>query len=157
MKQKIFDILDELKIPYEVFNHKPTFTCDESRDVCIPGLRVKSLLLRNKKKDRFYMVVTTDEKKLDTNSLRKDLDESKLWFVSPELMHELIALEPGHVSPYALINNADKNIKVIFDRDIKGQKVGFHPLQNNATIVTNLDNVEKFLDFLGLEYGYLGV
>ncbi len=157
MTQAITDILDNLKIDYKIYCHKPTFRCDEARDVDIPWMRVKSLLLRNKKKTRFFMIVTTDEKKLDMNHLRKSLGESKLWFASPELMHELIALEPGHVSPYALINNEEKNIEVFFDTDIKGQPVGFHPLQNTQTIVTNLDNVERFLDFLGFEYAYLEI
>ncbi len=157
MKQKIFDILDNLEISYEVFDHEPTFSCEDAKCVDIPGLRVKSLLLKNKKKDKFYMIVLPDSKRLDANYLRAALNEAKLSFVSSELMHELIALEPGHVSPYALINNADKNIKVIFDASLQGQEVGFHPLQNNTTIVTNLDNVEKFLDFLGFEYGYLGI
>jgi len=36
MKQKIFDILDELEISYANYEHAPVFTCNEAKGVDIP-------------------------------------------------------------------------------------------------------------------------
>jgi Ala-tRNA(Pro) deacylase len=90
MKQKIFDILDELKIEYTNYEHDEVFTCDEAKGVDIPGQRVKSLLLRNKKATNFYMIVLPDIKQLDTNMIRAIFDDSKMSFASPERMMDKI-------------------------------------------------------------------
>ena len=62
MKQKILHILEELWLDYQNYEHEPVFTCEQSHGVDIPGKRVKSLLLRNKKPTQFYMVVLEDYK-----------------------------------------------------------------------------------------------
>lgn len=154
MQQKIFKILNDLDIKYTNYEHKPVFTCNEAKWIDIPWKRLKSLLLRNKKSTNFYMVVLPDYKTLDVNTVRYFYDDTKLSFVSSEQMQELINLKPGSVSPYALINNTEKNIKLLFDTDLKWELVGFHPLKNDNTIVTNMDDIEKFLDFLGFNYNY---
>lgn len=155
MKQEIFKVLDLLKIEYKNYEHLPVFTCDEAKWVDVPWERVKSLLLRNKNKTRFYMLVLWDKKQLDSNKLRKIIKENKISFTTKELMNELIWVEPGHVSPFAMINNVDKNIKVLFDIELKDKLIGFHPGQNNNTTVLNITWVEKFLSNLGFEYEYI--
>ena len=154
MRQKIFDILDSLEIEYTNYEHDAVFTCDEAKGVEIPGKRVKSLLLRNKKATNFYMVVLGDNKRLDTNDIRAIFDDSKMSFASPERMMEKIWLKPGSVSPFALINNQEKDIRVVFDSELKSWLVWFHPLQNDNTIVINMNDIEKFLDNLWVEYTF---
>lgn len=152
MKQKIFDILDSLEIKYTNYEHLPVFTCDEAKWVEIPGKRVKSLLLRNKKSTNFYMVVLGDDKKLDTNIIRWIFDDSKMSFTSEELMMEKIWLKPGSVSPFALVNNLEKDIKVVFDSELKDALIWFHPLQNDNTVVLEMTDVEHFLENLGFSF-----
>jgi Ala-tRNA(Pro) deacylase len=154
MKQKILDILDELKIQYTNYEHDAVFTCDEAKWVDIPGYRVKSLLLRNKKATNFYMIVLPDNKQLDTNIIRSIFDDSKMSFASPERMMEKIWLKPGSVSPFALINNTDRDIRVVFDSILKDELIWFHPIQNDNTVVLNMIDVEKFLSNLSVEYVY---
>lgn len=154
MRQKIFDILDTLQIPYTNYEHAPVFTCDEAKGVEIPGYRVKSLLLRNKKATNFYMVVLPDSKKLDTNIVRAIFDDSKMSFVDEEIMMQKIGLKPGSVSPFALVNNLDRDIRVVFDSELQGKLVGFHPLQNDNTVVLEMPELEKFLENLNVQWSY---
>lgn len=154
MKQKIFDVLDSLEIEYTNYEHQAVFTCDEAKGIDIPGYRVKSLLLRNKKATNFYMVVLPDAKKLDTNIIRAIFDDSKMSFASEERMMDKIGLKPGSVSPFALINNDEKDIRVVFDAELKDELVGFHPLQNDNTVVLQMQSVEHFLENLGVKYVY---
>lgn len=154
MKQKIFDMLDDLQIEYTNYEHEAVFTCDEAKGVDIPWYRVKSLLLRNKKATQFYMVVLPDNKKLDTNIIRYMFDDSKLSFASPERMMEKIALKPWSVSPFALINNTERDIKVVFDQALKDQLIGFHPLQNDNTVVLLMQSVEHFLDNIWVTFHF---
>ena len=152
MRQRIFDILDHLEIEYTNYEHDAVFTCDEAKWVEIPWKRVKSLLLRNKKATNFYMVVLGDNKRLDTNDIRAIFDDSKMSFASPERMMDKIWLKPGSVSPFALINNQERDIRIVFDSELKDQLVWFHPLQNDNTIVINMKDIEIFLENLSVQY-----
>ncbi len=152
--QRVFEILDNLKIDYKNYKHKAVFSCDDAKWIEVPWKRVKSLLLRNKKSTNFYMVILPDYKKLDVNIIRSFFDDTKLSFVSTEKMQELIKLTPWSVSPYALINNEEKNIKLLFDLELKWELIWFHPLRNDNTIVSKMEDVEKFLENLGFVYDY---
>jgi len=157
MRQKIFDILNSLEIPYKNYEHTPVFTCDEAKGVDIPWYRVKSLLLRNKKSTHFYMVVLPDNKKLDVNIVRYHFNDSKLSFASEDIMMQKIGLKPGSVSPFALINNIERDIQVVFDSALSWQLVWFHPLQNDNTVVLEIQEVEKFLTNLWISFYYLSL
>ncbi len=155
MKQKIFDILDSLEIPYQNYKHKAVFTCSDSKWVNLPWERVKSLLIRNKKSTNFYMVVLRDCTRLDTNIVRWFFNDSKMSFASPEQMMEKIWLKPWSVSPFALINNLEKDVKVVFEKKLQGKNIWLHPLQNDNTIVLNISDLLIFLDNLWFEYNFL--
>ena len=152
MRQKIFDILNSLEIPFTNYQHNAVFTCDEAKWVDIPWKRVKSLLLRNKKSTNFYMVILPDNKKLDTKIIREEFDDSKMSFASESLMMEKIWLKPWSVSPFALVNNETKDIKVVFDKSLENSLVWFHPLQNDNTVVIELSDILKFLENLWVYY-----
>ncbi|USN57747.1 MAG: prolyl-tRNA synthetase associated domain-containing protein [Candidatus Peribacteria bacterium] len=152
MRQKVFDILDSLEIPYTNYEHEVVFTCHDAKGVDIPGKRVKSLLLRNKKSTNFYMVVLPDDKQLDTNIIRAIFSDTKMSFASEDQMMEKIGLKPGSVSPFALIHNEERDIQVVFDESLKDVEIGFHPLQNDNTVVLSMQSVEHFLNNLGVNY-----
>lgn len=154
MKQKIFNILDELNINYTNYEHEPVHSCNDAKWVCIPGKRCKSLLIRNKKWTNFYMVILWEEKKLETNKVREMFDDSKMSFFEEDLMMQKIGLRPWSVSPFALINNEEKDIKVVFDEELKWVLIGFHPLQNDNTVVLEMNDVEKFLKHIWSEFVY---
>ena len=155
MRTKIWNILDELWIKYTNFEHEKVHSTLDSKWVDVPWLRAKSLLIRNKKATNFYMVVLHEGKKLDTNIVRDIFEDSKMSFFEEELMVEKIWLKPWSVSPFALINNTIKDIKVVFDNTLKDNLVWFHPLQNDNTVVLKMEDVEKFLNHLWFEYIYL--
>lgn len=155
MKEKILKKLNELSINYQNYEHNPTFTCNDAKWVDVPWKRVKTLFLRNKKPDMYYMVVLWDEKKLDSNYLRKLLGENKLSFASEERLFDMIWVRPGHVSPFALINAKNKNIKIIFDKELKDVLIWFHPWRNDNTTVLQNSWVEKFIKNLDFSFEYL--
>lgn len=155
MKQKIFKLLDELNLEYTNYEHAPAFTCDDAKGIEIPWKRVKSLLLKNKQKNKFFMVVIEDHKRLDSNIIRKYFWENKISFVSEEIMIEKIWVKPGHVSPFAMINNTEKDITVVFDISLKWTQIWIHPLQNDNTILIKIDDILKFLEKTGSNYTFV--
>lgn len=155
MKKRILDLLDSLGLEYTNYEHEGVFTCEQALSIDVPGKRVKSLLLYNKKKTNYYMVVIEDFKKLDTKIIMEKFGERKLNFVREEYMMQKIGLLPWHVSPFALINNIENDIHVIFDEAIRGTLLWFHPWRNDNTVVLNLNDVEKFLEKVGNRFEYL--
>ena len=103
------------------------------------------------------MIVLEDEKKLDVKNLQKLLWEAKLSFASEEYILQEIWVKIWHISPFALINNEKKDLKIIFDLELKWVDLGFHPLRNDKTIVLNMNDMEKFLEKINFEYLYFGL
>lgn len=155
MKTKILNLLDTLEIKHKNYKHKPAFTCDDAKWIDIPWKRVKSLFLRNKKATKYYMVALEDKKRFDSNTFRHLVWENKITFASEERMVNKIGIRPGHVSPFAIINNIEKDVIVIFDEELKNCEIWFHPWQNDNTTVLNISWVEKFLEHLGNKFNYL--
>jgi len=155
MKYKIFEILDELKIKYKNFEHNPVFTCNDAKNQEIPWKRLKSLLIRNKKKSNFYMVVLEDNKRLDSNIIREYFNDSKMSFSSENDMMDKIWLRPGSVSPFALVNNKEKDIILVIDKALENEIIGFHPLQNDNTTVLKMKDVIKYVEKLWFDYNFI--
>lgn len=145
-------LLAELKIPYQRFDHPAVFTCEESEKLCqpMPCAHTKHLLLRSKKKDKHVLAVVMHDKRVDTRALAKEFGSQSFSFASPELLKELLGVEPGSVTPFGLMFDKNKAVEVIVDEDAwaVGQ-FGFHPLINTATLVVDRAGLEAFVKHTG--------
>lgn len=152
----IYKILEDLGIKYVKHDHPALFTCEQAEEYYakIPGAHTKNLFLRNKKGDKYYLVVVESKKRADINKLRGDLGESKLGFGSPERLLNVLGLTPGSVTPFGLINDEQKQVaKVLIDKDLLDfEVVNFHPLINTATLGISAENFKKFLGWTGHDW-----
>lgn len=156
----VYKILNELEINYTRFEHKPVYTVEEVNelDLNIPGMGLKNLFLRNKKGNQHYLVIIEENKRVDLKELSTKIGANALSFASPQRLEKYLDLTPGAVTPFGLINDQDKNVKVILDKSIKlANKVGFHPNVNTATIVINYIDFQKYLDWTGNELLYIEI
>lgn len=143
----VFDLLKELEIPFELHTHPPVFTVEEANRHWenISGLHCKNIFLRNKKGNLHYLVILPSDKLMDIKKLGDSLGE-RLSFASPERLMRYLGLTPGAVSPFGLINDVQKEVHVILDKDIfEAEKVNFHPNVNTATITISSDDFLKFI------------
>ena len=138
MKEKAYAILEELKIPYEKFEHPPLFTCEDAkkhRPNC-DFLDVKNLFVRNKNKSNLYLVVIPADKRADLQAIRELLQETKLCFAESELLAEKLKVTQGAVSILCVANLDNSDVTVLIDSQIlEAKKVGFHPSINTETLV----------------------
>ena len=75
---------------------------------------------------------------------------------SAESLAEKMQLSAGTVSPFGLLNNAEKDILVYFDQDIVSEEImTFHPNTNEKTIFISTQDLFKFLQDLGYSYQVL--
>jgi Ala-tRNA(Pro) deacylase len=80
----------------------------------------------------------------------KALDAKELRFADAQLLMENLGVEPGSVTPFALINDTEKKVTVVLDSGLCAHKeLGFHPLKNDATVIITPENLEKFIKSCG--------
>lgn len=146
--RQVYDFLDSLGIPYEKYEHPPVFTGEEAAQHWGPidATQVKNLFLRNKKGDRQYLVILEIGKQADLKHLVKVIGDDRFSFGSPERLMATLGVTPGSVSPFGLLHEGSKDVRVIVDADLRGaDKLLFHPNLNTRSITISAADLEKFL------------
>ena len=152
MFNEIADKLKVLDIQIQIVEHEPAITIELADKFIegIEGIRTKTMFLTNKKKNKFYLVIMDDKKRLDMNRFKEIVEEKQIKMASEELLLEKMLLQPGVVSPFGLLNNKDKDIQVYFDKEIVNEdRMSFHPNTNEKTIFIHANDLFKFLDEIG--------
>ena len=90
------------------------------------------------------------EDRLDTGALQKNLSSARLSFAKPSLMRSVLGVEPGSVTPFAVINETAQAVQVILQRRMMGMDLlNYHPLRNDATTTLSPSGLLKFLSAMG--------
>lgn len=158
--QIVEDKLNELGIPFEIVDHEPALTTEQADSFIegIEGVRTKTMFLTNRKKTEYYLLIMDDAKLLDMNDFKEKIQANKVRMASSESLMEKMGLPPGVVSPFGLLNNKDKDIKVYFDQAIVDEeRMSFHPNTNEKTLFLATQDLFKYLEAIGYEYTILDV
>ncbi|WP_368488893.1 prolyl-tRNA synthetase associated domain-containing protein [Clostridium sp. BJN0013] len=150
--QKLFYILDNLKIEYKLYNHVEMNTVDDINklDIRFHGQYCKNLFLKNSKGDIHYLVILMDCKRADLKKLAQTIHSTRLSFDTEENLYKYLKLKPGSVTPFGLINDFQREIVVLIDSDlIDMNAINFHPNINTSTITVSYMGLKKFLDWHG--------
>jgi Ala-tRNA(Pro) deacylase len=148
----VYAALDALGIEYERHEHPPVFTAEEAAEHWsgLDATQCKNLFLRNKKGNRHYLVILEISKHADLRQIARLVGDDRLSFGSPERLMARLGLTPGSVSPFGLINDDDRTVRVLIDRDLRGvDRAIFHPNINSASVVVTWKDFERFLDVRG--------
>jgi len=148
----VYARLAQLDIAYERYEHPPLPTVEDAERywIGIDATHCKNLFLRNPKGNRHYLVILGYRKPVDLRQLAAQIGDGRLSFASPERLKARLGLEPGSVSPFGLINDTDRAVHVVLDRDLKGAgRLSFHPNVNTRTLVISGADFERFLTACG--------
>ncbi|CAN5694747.1 prolyl-tRNA synthetase associated domain-containing protein [soil metagenome] len=133
--QQLFARLTQLGIAHRTIEHAPVFTVEEAkaRRGDLPGHHIKNLFLRNKKEE-MWLVVALEDRAIDLKRLGEVLGAGRLSFASPERLRRQLGVEPGSVTPLALVNDEARAVTLALDRGaFDGPPVNVHPLVNSMT------------------------
>lgn len=147
-KQDIYNILKEMNIDYSVTEHKPVYTIEEMNDLGMENIDhvIKNLFIRDDKKKNYYLVLVQKDKTVNLNKLKETINSRRLSFASEEDLEKYLGLKKGAVSPLGIVNDENKFVKVIIDRDIKNLEfIGVHPMENTATVWINVEDLQKLI------------
>lgn len=146
--QAVYDALDALGIKYEKYEHPAVFTGEAAAEHWgrIPATQVKNLFLRNKKGDRQYLVILEIAKQADLRHLVKVIGDDRFSFGSPERLMATLGVTPGSVSPFGLLHEGSRDVRVIVDQDLRGaERLIFHPNLNTLSVTISVADFERFL------------
>ena len=144
--------LRELNIEFELVEHEPAVTTELADKFIegIEGVRTKTMFLTNKKKTSWYLLIMDDGKRLDMERFGEIVDSKRIKMASSDSLYEKMQLPPGVVSPFGLLNNAEKDIKVYIDREIINEALmSFHPNTNEKTLFIETPDLLGYLEDIG--------
>jgi Ala-tRNA(Pro) deacylase len=157
---QVRDALAALGIPFDRYEHPPVATAIEADEhwAGIEAAHCKNLFLRNQKGSRHYLVIVKHPKRADLRAVADQIGDGKLSFASPERLMTHLGVTPGSVSPFGLINDASREVRVFLDRDLKdAPRISFHPNINTVTVVLAFTDFERFLAARGNPVQYVTV
>ena len=153
MIQKVTDYLDGIGVSYELLRHSPVVTTEESRQIVrVDGcMSCKSLYVKDKKSDNYYMVVLPFDKRADMRGLASYVGCAKFEFATEEKLWQDLQVHRGSVSPFAFLNeSADYSAPLLIDAEAwNAPRIKFHPCDNTATVVLSGDGLKKFVASIG--------
>jgi len=149
----LFARFDRLGIKTETRDHAPVFTVEEARALRgkIPGGHCKSLFLKDEK-GSIWLIVCLEEARIDLKAAPARIGSRRLSFGKPDLLMEVLGVEPGSVTPFGLINDSAARTNVILDRAMMDlDLLSYHPLRNDATTTIRVADLVTFIRSCGHE------
>ena len=137
IKDEIYQFLNDLGVQYEQAEHASIPTMEALDEVSsILGCPIaKNLLLTNRQKTKFYLLLMPGDKKFKTKELSKQINSARLSFADDTIMFDLLHIHPGSLSPLGLIYDTENKIQLLIDEDImEWDDIGMHPCDNTATL-----------------------
>ena len=151
---KVKEYLNSIGIQFKIVEHEPAYTTEEA-DKYIKGhdgVRTKTMFICNKKKTNYYMIIMDDSKRLDMNKFKEIVSEKQMKMASEEVLKEKLGVKPGMVSPFGLLNNDEKDVKIYMDKEIITEEImTFHPNDNTKTLFITTKDLFKYLENIGYE------
>lgn len=149
--EELFARLDALGIRHTTYHHPPLHTVAESVMLRgrLPGAHCKNLFLKDRK-GGLWLVVMLEDRRLDLKALADRLGAPRFSFGSPELLQATLGVRPGSVTPFALLNDRERQVTVVLDSEMMAQNpLNYHPLVNTATTAIAAADLLAFIAACG--------
>ena len=135
-KSDLLKILDQKKIKYSSCEHEAFYTVQDSNNkrVKMEGAHTKNLFLKNKK-NKFILFSCLENSLINLKQLSKSIQLNNLSFAKKEYLVQYLGIQPGSVSPYALLNDINNIVDFYLEELVyESNEINFHPLINTSTI-----------------------
>jgi Ala-tRNA(Pro) deacylase len=153
-QKELLETLDTIGIKYENHEHPAVYTVEEAdmHHDGIEGVHSKNLFFKDKKK-QLFLVVTLSEKPIQIKEVAKKIGAKSPSFGKPDLLAEVLGVIPGAVTPFAVINDESRRVKVILDEEMmENDLLNFHPIVNTATTTIHSKDLVRFMEHCGQEF-----
>lgn len=146
---RCYDLLDSLDISYTRVDHEAAMTMEACGEIdkVLGTVMCKNLLLCNRQKTDFYLLMLPGEKHFKTSTFSKTMGTSRLSFAEGTYMEAFLDITPGSLSVLGLMNDRENRVQLVMDADLlQNTTFGCHPCVNTSSLgLTFSDLLEKFL------------
>lgn len=150
-EETLFRFLADIGVETTTVRHPAVYTVEQSKALRgeIAGAHAKNLFLKDKK-DRLWLVVAEEDRVVDLKDLRRRIGAATLSFGKPDLLRQVLGVEPGSVTPFAVINDTEGRVRVVLDAALMAEpQLNFHPLTNTASTTIAPAGLVAFLETTG--------
>lgn len=84
------------------------------------------------------------DKPFKTKDLSAQINSARLSFAKPEYMEKYLDITPGSVSVMGLMNDHDKKVQLLIDKDVmKNPYFGCHPCINTSSLKFTTEDLKN--------------
>ena len=156
-KSQIYQYLREKDIRYQAIEHEAVFTVEQAKSLNLPDPEsgAKNLFLRDDKKRNYYLLSVRDTLSVNLKEFQRKIGSRRLGFASEEDLLRIMKLTRGAVTPFGVMNDDRRMVRVYFDDFFKGKKIAVHPNDNTATVYLECNDLVKLIHEHGNPAEYL--
>jgi Ala-tRNA(Pro) deacylase len=150
-RHDLFARFEKLGIETKTKAHLPVFTVDEAKvtHADIPGGHCKNLFCKDEK-SVLWLIVALEDSTINLKEAPAKIGSKRLSFGKPDLLMQILGVEPGSVTPFSLINDLEVRVNVILDeRMMQEPLLNYHPLKNDATTTISNQDLLAFIKSCG--------
>lgn len=119
-QQLIYSRLEASGIPYSRIESDPGISMDDCLNIDRAfGIdTVKTILLTNRQKNKFWLYVTHARKAFITKEFGSSLKIPRVSFANEELMKKILGTPHGAATPFGLLREEAADVTFVMDRDV---------------------------------------
>lgn len=147
---KLFHIFSKLGIETKTIRY-----FEPPRPSYMKGIFCKNIFLKDRK-GQLYLVICNETTDIDLKKLKPLLCAHRNFsFGSAKDLDLKLALTPGAVSPFGLINDTELSVRFVVDKAMvkevkkKNELLNFHPIVDFLTTLVTVDDMLKFVKYCG--------
>jgi Ala-tRNA(Pro) deacylase len=157
-KEEVLALLDTMGIRYQIKEHEPVYTIADMQQLGLDkaGKIPKNLFLRNANGKKHYLLVMENDRETDLGKMKDMIGATRLSFASEQRLEKYLGLTKGAVTPFGVLNDINREVQVIFDKDLKDHDIiGVHPNTNAATIYLSFEDLKSVVVKNGNEVSFI--
>jgi Ala-tRNA(Pro) deacylase len=140
-------VFSGLGLAPECVEHPPLATVEDAHEYwdALPGAQVKNLFFKDAGQ-QLWLVVVPGERMMDTKALAAVIGAKRLSFGSAALLGEVLGVQPGSVTPLAVMNDTARRVRTVLHAGLMtADTLLVHPLVNTATVLMPPADVRRFM------------
>ncbi|ORC92715.1 putative prolyl-tRNA synthetase, putative,bifunctional aminoacyl-tRNA synthetase [Trypanosoma theileri] len=154
---ELLEVLRSLDMDLPTISHEEKHTVEEANKELerfgTPCIGVKNMFLKSKKNE-LVLVTALHTTKTNMKMIQKAADTKDLRFAPEDVLMSKLGVVQGSVTPFALINDSSKGIKLIIDKALMDSPIPvvLHPCRNDKSTLITPKQLCQFLDKIGYKY-----
>lgn len=123
-QEMIYKALEDSGIEYTRVESDPGISMDDCRNIdrAFGVLTVKTILLTNRQKTRFWLYVTNARKPFVTRDFCGALEIPRVSFADEELMLQILGAPHGAATAFGLLRPQAGEVEFVMDRDVAARE-----------------------------------